>query len=393
MSNLPNIEHSIAIPYQLRVLFTENAFDSRNLLFSNLIRSGSNQGASRVIFYIDEGVAAAQPQLARNIASYCAVHGETLDLRGIHLLPAGEAIKNETDYLKGIYAEIEAQKICRHSYIVAIGGGALLDTVGFAAATAHRGIRLVRFPSTTLGQGDAGVGVKNGFNFRGKKNFVGAFAPPFAVVNDFSLLDTLPEKHLRNGYIEAIKVALIRDRDFFEWIEANAKALAAFDTAAMREIIHRSAQHHVAHIATSGDPFETGSVRPLDFGHWAAHKLEQLSGFRISHGEAVAIGIALDTIYSERMGLLDPHSAQRILDLIRKLGFETYAPELELENDLGQNATLAGLEEFREHLGGELTITLLSAIGKRLEIHEMDTKTILQSISDLRLPVSIELGR
>ncbi|MBD5781957.1 3-dehydroquinate synthase [Pelagicoccus sp. NFK12] len=378
-----SIEHAIAIPYQLRVLFTENAFATDNPLLRNLLCSKESGSRRKAIFYLDEGVAAANPQLVPQIQAYFQHHNEDLNLRGIHLLPAGEPIKNNTDYLKEIYAQIEEQKICRHSYLIAIGGGALLDTVGFAAATAHRGIRHIRFPTTTLGQGDAGVGVKNGFNFRGKKNFVGTFAPPFAVVNDFAFLDTLPEKHLRNGYIEAIKVALIRDATFFDWIESQANALNAFQPAAVRELVHRSAQHHVTHIATSGDPFEMGSVRPLDFGHWAAHKLEQLSDFRISHGEAVAIGIAIDTLYSQKMGYLDQASVDRILNLITKLKLPTYAPELEQKTADQQNATLAGLEEFREHLGGLLTITLLKQIGQRFEVHEMDTEKILQSIQDL----------
>ncbi|MBK1880021.1 3-dehydroquinate synthase [Pelagicoccus mobilis] len=381
MSDLPNIEHSIAIPYQLRVLFTEKAFDTQNPLLRHVLCAKESGARRKAIFYVDEGVASANPQLIAQIEAYFQHHRDDLNLRGIHLLPAGEPIKNNTDYLKQIYSQIEEQKICRHSYLIAIGGGALLDTVGFAAATAHRGIRHIRFPTTTLGQGDAGVGVKNGFNFHGKKNFVGSFAPPFAVINDFAFLETLPEKHLRNGYIEAIKVALIRDASFFDWIESNADALNANDTATIRELVHRSAQHHVTHIATSGDPFEMGSVRPLDFGHWAAHKLEQLSDFRISHGEAVAIGIAIDTIYSQKAGYLDQASVDRILNLIQKLGFATYAPELEHESIPGENTTLAGLEEFREHLGGILTITLLKEIGQRFEVHEMDTDLILQSIS------------
>ncbi len=383
MSHFQSIEHSIAIPYQLRVLFTEQAFAIDNPLLCNLLCAKESGSRRKAIFYIDEGVASANPHLVGQIECYFQHHSEDLHLRGVHLLPAGEPIKNNTDYLKKIYAQIEDQKICRHSYLIAIGGGALLDTVGFAAATAHRGIRHIRFPTTTLGQADAGVGVKNGFNFRGKKNFVGTFAPPFAVVNDFAFLETLPEVHLRNGYIEAIKVALIRDASFFDWIEENAGALNASEPAAVRELVHRSANHHVTHIATSGDPFEMGSVRPLDFGHWAAHKLEQLSDFRISHGEAVAIGIAIDTIYSQKVGYLDQSSVERILNLIQKLGFETYAPELEQKTSDGKNTTLAGLEEFREHLGGILTITLLKEVGQRFEVHEMDTELILQSIADL----------
>ena len=145
-----------------------------------------------------------------------------------------------------------------------IGGGAALDLVGFAASTAHRGVRLVRFPTTTLSQGDGGVGVKNGINYFGKKNWIGTFSVPDAVVNDFSFLRGLPKSQKRAGFVEAVKVALIRDRSFFEQIEERADELSQFDEEAMRHVIRKSAALHLDHIASSGDPFERGSARPLD---------------------------------------------------------------------------------------------------------------------------------
>ena len=140
----------------------------------------------------------------------------------------------------------------------------------------------------------------------------------------------------------------------------------------------------MAHIATSGDPFEMGSVRPLDFGHWAAHKLEQLSEFALSHGEAVAIGIAIDTLYSEEMGYLDSESSERILKLLKSLKFKLYSDHLEKRNGSRFPCVLEGLEEFREHLGGLLTITLLKRIGSRFEVHEMDTEVVLKAIDRLK---------
>ena len=152
--------------------------------------------------------------------------------------------------------------MCRHSYVIVIGGGAALDMVGLAAATAHRGLRLIRYPTTSLSQGDGGVGVKNGVNYFGKKNWVGTFAVPDAVVNDFSFLRSLPSNQKRAGFIEAVKVSLIRDRSFFEQIEERADELANFETDAMEQVIRKSAALHLDHIATSGDPFEKGSAWP-----------------------------------------------------------------------------------------------------------------------------------
>ena len=255
--------------------------------------------------------------------------------------------------------------------------------MGLAASTAHRGVRHIRIPTTTLAQDDSGVGVKNGINAFGKKNFIGTFSPPFAVVNDFQLLKSCPPRDRRAGYVEAVKVALIRDGGFFEWIERNGAALRRFSPGPMQQLIQRCAELHMNHIATSGDPFEFGSARPLDFGHWAAHKLEQLSDYRLRHGEAVAIGIALDSIYSRRRGYLDPASCDRILLLLEKLGFSLFSNELLNANTDGQLQVLQGLEEFREHLGGDLTITLLRGIGQGFEVHDMDSRMVLAAIQEL----------
>jgi len=256
--------------------------------------------------------------------------------------------------------------------------------VGLAAATAHRGVRHVRLPTTTLSQADSGIGVKNGINAFGKKNFIGTFAPPFAVINDFEMLSSLSSRDKRAGYVEAVKVALIRDQACFEWLEQNAPALARFDPAPMQTLIHRCAELHLAHISNSGDPFEFGSARPLDFGHWSAHKLEQLSEYTLRHGEAVAIGIALDTIYSRKLGYLDAPGAERVLKLLETLGFELFANEL-LHVDAQESLlVLAGLEEFREHLGGQLTLTLLDAIGHGFEVHEMNLPRVIEAIYELQ---------
>ena len=384
MSDFPSIEYSIQIPYQLRVYFTKNVFNVENSLFRNLACLRESGNRRKILIYIDEAVAQSSTGLIEQIEAYFKYHENNLALRGIHVLPGSEIIKNDANVVNRIYGDIEKSRICRHSYIGVIGGGAVIDTVGYAAATAHRGVRHFRFPTTSLGQADAGVGVKNGVNFNRKKNFIGAFAPPFAVVNDLRFLSTLPETHMRNGFIEAIKVALIRDLEFFRWIEDHTNELNNFETTHLEEVIYRSAKHHVTHIATSGDPFEMGSVRPLDFGHWSAHKLEQLSKFKVGHGEAVAIGIAIDTLYSEEMGYLDSASTRRILSLIQQLGFKTYSSYLETQNEAGVPAILEGLEEFREHLGGLLTITLLREIGTRFEVHEIDTDVVLRSIQRLK---------
>jgi 3-dehydroquinate synthase len=275
---------------------------------------------------------------------------------------------------------IERQRICRHSIVVAVGGGAVIDMVGYAAAIAHRGVGLIRIPTTVLAQNDAAVGVKNGLNYFGKKNFVGTFAVPLAIIDDREFLETLEDRDWIAGTAEAVKVALIRDAAFFEVLEREADALRRRDPQAMDRLIFRCAELHIDHIALGGDPFESGSSRPLDFGHWAAHKLEHLTRYTLRHGEAVALGMALDVVYSARIGLIPEAVKDRILKLLTALGFSLGLPDA-LPG--GPAALLAGIEEFREHLGGQLTITLLEGIGRKRDVHEIDAATMEASIAEL----------
>ena len=377
------IERTISIRFQHRVFFAKNVFGLSNPLLMEVLVGGQGQ-VPKILVVIDESLHLAVPALVPQIETWFQTRADVVKLVcKPFILEGGERVKNSYFHVSEIQSLIDRYHIDRHSYVIAIGGGALLDLVGLAAATAHRGVRHVRIPTTTLSQDDSGVGVKNGMNAFGKKNFIGTFAVPWAVVNDFELLASLPSRDKRAGYIEAVKVACIRDGEFFDAIERNAAKLREFEPEAMQQLIHRCAELHVNHIATSGDPFELGSARPLDFGHWSAHKLEQISDYKIRHGEAVAIGIALDVIYSRRMGFLDSAGAERVLKLIEDLGFELYANELLHVDSEGALVLLKGLEEFREHLGGRLTITLLAEIGRGFEVHEMHSSTVIASIHEL----------
>jgi 3-dehydroquinate synthase len=379
------IQRSIQVSYNLRVHFTRNAFDTANPLLLEILLNNEQPKAHKVLVVLDESLAQAQPELAGQIIAYFATYKQQLNLVcSPFIVEGGERTKNSYFHVSEIHSQIERHHIDRHSYVIAIGGGALLDMVGLAAATAHRGVRHVRVPTTTLSQDDSGIGVKNGINAFGKKNFIGTFSPPFAVINDFQLLNSLSPRDKRAGYVEAVKVALIRDKLFFEKIEDDARALHDFEPAAMERLIYRCAELHLNHIASAGDPFEFGSARPLDFGHWSAHKLEQLSEYRIRHGEAVAAGIALDTVYSRNMGYLDATSTQRTLNLLQSLGFDLFANEMLHTGSDDSLILLDGLEEFREHLGGELAITLVKAIGEGFEVHEVDLARMIDAVYELK---------
>lgn len=376
-------QRSIQVSYQLRVHFTQNVFDPANLLLSQILSNGEER-THKTLIVLDESLAAARPGLEAYIEHYFSANSQSLQLVSPpFIIEGGERTKNSYFHVSEIHSRIDRHHIDRQSYVIGIGGGALLDVVGLAAATAHRGVRHVRLPTTTLSQADSGIGVKNGINAFGKKNFIGTFAPPFAIINDFQFLASLSPRDKRAGYVEAVKVALIRDKDFFEALEREARDLSKFEPKSMQSLIHRCAELHLEHIATSGDPFEFGSARPLDFGHWSAHKLEQLSEFRLRHGEAVAIGIALDTLYSRNLGYLDAASAERVLSLLEALGFDLFANELLHADSANNLILLEGLEEFREHLGGELTLTLLKGIGQGFEVHDMNLPKVIKAIYEL----------
>ena len=378
------IERPIHLELAHRIEFTRNLFSPENSVLADVLARSEDDLPHRVIAFVDGGVVGGNQNLLRDISSWFSARDGELELvESPIVLPGGESCKNDWSLVPEIWRSISHNSIDRHSFVMAVGGGAFLDLVGFAASTAHRGVRMIRIPTTSLSQGDGGVGVKNGVNFFGKKNWVGTFAVPYAVINDFSFLQSLDQSSRRAGIIEAIKVAMVRSRDFYEKIEQCSAQLKDLEDDVLERVIRRSAEEHVDHIATSGDPYELGSARPLDYGHWVAHKLEQISAFRIGHGEAVAIGMAVDLIYSRRIGLMSPEDCERALSLIEAVGFYIYDSDLHRIEE-GRSVILHGLEEFREHLGGKLTITFVPEIGRKVELNEMDEDEILASIDELK---------
>lgn len=371
-------DFDIPVTFKHRVIFTRNAFQQANAALREVLEEGQGR---RALVILEKSVEDAWENLSNEIKAY--FEQLQIELSGIRIFDGGESCKADDSLVKDIWKEIDQGHIDRHSYVLVIGGGAFLDAVGYAVATAHRGVRLVRFPTTTLSQDDSGVGVKNAINAFSKKNWVGTFSVPFAVVNDFVFLTSQDEQTSRYGLIEAVKVALVKDAIFFQWIEKNTEALCLLEIDAFEECVKRSALLHARHIAEAGDAFETGSSRPLDFGHWAAHKLEALTRYELTHANAVSIGIAIDTIYAEKMGLLSCEAKERVLHVLKQLDLEVYHPALSLRDTNGGRRVLSGLDEFREHLGGQLTVLLLSDIGKGIDVHEFDLKVLEESIGEL----------
>jgi 3-dehydroquinate synthase len=381
------IRQHVRLTFSFPICFTTGVFEADNRVLRDVIADTDDPAPAALVVVVDDGVASSHPALLDQVRHYCDVHADALRLAAPVLVVAGgEASKNDPLTLASIHDLIHAAALCRHSYVIAVGGGAVLDVAGYAAATAHRGIRLIRVPTTVLSQDDSAVGVKNGVNGYGTKNYFGTFAPPTAVINDFAFLSTLDDRDWLGGLSEAVKVALIKDAAFFDELEREAPRLVARDPAALAPIVRRSALLHATHISNGGDPFELGSSRPLDFGHWAAHRLEHLTQHTLRHGEAVAIGLALDCTYSCLSGSLTEREWRRILDLLLALRLPVFVPALGAHLDTPDHpqSVLRGLAQFREHLGGRLTIMLLRGIGQAFDAHEISTEGMIRSIDILQ---------
>ena len=372
-----SLDVNFSVPQLLRLRCTRDCFADDWDQVLPLLKTDSAQ--ARVQIWIDRSVVESNPNVLRNLSLRLAESEDAIELVApIALVDGGEQIKNDPEAIEQIFQAIDRDGLDRRSYVLVIGGGAVLDAVGYAAAIAHRGIRLIRFPTTTLGQADSGVGVKNAINAYGKKNWKGTFSVPWAVVNDQTLIANLPDRDFRAGFSEAVKVSLLKSPSAFRFLCDHAKSIANRDWNAVMPAIRSSVLMHLHHITHGGDPFEMQEARPLDFGHWSAHKLEHLTNFRLRHGEAVSIGVALDTVYSHLVHGLDLSDVQRTLKVLCDLGLPLF------DSELAEQAIFDGLEEFRQHLGGRLTVTMLKAVGQSINVHEIDLSAMRQAIEIVR---------
>ncbi len=383
---MKTFEQRFTVAYQYSVTFCRDVFSAESdVLLQAIERDATDQKPHRILVVLDRGLEEARPDLTQKITAWVMAHSAEVELVApIESIPGGEFAKKQDTAVARLVKLAYQTHFGRKDTFIAIGGGAVQDTVGYAAALIHRGCRLIRINSTTLAQADAGIGVKNGIDYASGKNFLGTFAPPYAVINDVSLLTSLSEQDWRNGIAEAVKVATIKDAAFLQWIQEHADALRMRDLEAMEKLVERTAELHLMHIAYGGDPFERGTARPLDFGHWCAHRLESITCWQLSHGEAVAIGIALDMLYASLIGLISGTDATRVIATLRECGLRVWCDELTLRATDGKLAIMEGLRQFREHLGGALCVTLPHGLGNKTEVNEMDETLVEQAVQLLR---------
>ena len=290
-------------------------------------------------------------------------------------LPDGEQYKNLENLTK-IFDQLLAKKFSRNSTLIALGGGVIGDMGGFAAACYQRGIPFIQIPTTVLAQVDSSVGGKTGVNHPLGKNMIGAFYQPQCVIADIDVLDTLDDRQLSAGIAEVIKYGLIRDLDFFEWLEKNISLLLARDKAALAYIIERSCINKAEIVAE--DEFEAGVRAILNLGHTFGHAIETGMGYgEYLHGEAVAIGIGFAADLSRRMGWITGNDISRILSLLKRAQLPVVPPK---EMNVSKFLDLMAVD--KKNVDGKIRLILLEAIGKAALPINIDQSLLEQTLKN-----------
>ena len=272
------------------------------------------------------------------------------------ILPDGEAYKN-TQTLNTIYDALLQNRCERSTTLIALGGGVIGDLTGYAAATFLRGVPFIQIPTTLLSQVDSSVGGKTGINHPLGKNMIGAFYQPQVVLADIDTLKTLPPREFSAGMAEVIKYGLMRDADFFDWLEGNVEALMSLDEQALSYAIYRSCQNKADLVAL--DEHEQGDRALLNLGHTFGHAIENAMGYGVwLHGEAVAAGTILAADLSQRLGWLTASDSKRVSDILKAAKLPVTAPNLGVERYLD----LMGHDKKVED--GKIRLVLQQGIGK-----------------------------
>lgn len=322
--------------------------------------------------YVDVGALAGLPEMLaglwgeRRLAIITDTHvaalydkwaqGNGVRAEATLIFPAGEESKTRETWIR-LSDELLARGFGRDSAIVAIGGGVVGDMAGFVAATYCRGVPYAQVPTTLLAMLDASVGGKVGVDTPQGKNLIGAFHPPAIVVSDPAALMDLPAAEYRAGFAEAIKHGVIADAAYFDWIETNASGLGARSKETLVDLIRRSVE--IKAEVVSADERESGRRAILNAGHTVAHALETESGFRLAHGEAVALGLIAETQIAERMGIARTGLSQQIASLAGALGLPT---ESQSPRDLTH--VMQALTRDKKNRAGKIHLALPEDVGR-----------------------------
>jgi len=290
------------------------------------------------------------------------------------VLPDGESYKNQ-DSLYDIHTQLLKNKADRSITLIALGGGVIGDITGFAAATYMRGVNFIQIPTTLLSQVDSSVGGKTGINHPLGKNMIGAFYQPKCVISDVNVLKTLPSRELSAGLAEVIKYGLIRDLNFFEWLEDNINSLKEMKAEFLIEAIQRSCENKAS--VVEADEFESGIRAILNLGHTFGHAIEVAQGYgNWLHGEAVGAGMVMAAKLSKSMGWLSDKDLDRITYLIKNAGLPTNPPKISAEKYL----ELMMLDKKTKD--GQINLVLQKSIGEAVLTNTYDDKKLHQILEN-----------
>jgi 3-dehydroquinate synthase len=291
------------------------------------------------------------------------------------ILPDGEAYKNN-DTLNLIYDALLKNRCDRNTTLIALGGGVIGDLTGYAAATYLRGVPFIQIPTTLLSQVDSSVGGKTGINHPLGKNMIGAFYQPKLVLADIDTLQTLPKRELSAGVAEVIKYGLIRDEEFFDWLEINIEKLMALDEDVTSFSVYRSCENKAEVVAN--DEHETGERALLNLGHTFGHAIENAMGYGVwLHGEAVAAGIMLAADLSRRLNWLNGFDVTRMQGLMIAANLPLSAPNLGAEKYLNLMAN------DKKVADGKIRLVLQKGIGKAVITSDYDANALQKTLESI----------
>jgi 3-dehydroquinate synthase len=357
--------------YEVRVVSGEGPRAFGRFAREALEASWAGRGCRSSLVVTDEHLAGLAGGFVQGLA------GEGI-ASSLEVLPTGEATKS-LDQASVLYDRLVAMQADRHTCVVAVGGGVVGDLAGFVAATYARGLPLLMVPTSLLAMVDSSVGGKVGVNHPGAKNIIGAFHQPSGVWIETDSLASLPPRELRCGLAEVVKYGVILDLGFFEFLEAEARAIESREPASIRRIIARSCELK-AEVVSQDEREESGIRAVLNFGHTIGHAIESVSGYggRFQHGEAVAVGMVLEARLAERLGWIDSNVTDRLADLLRRFGLPVEAPRLDLDSLI----RAMGLD--KKNRGGKIRFVLPRTIGRveLTEAPERDIRAVLDGGSE-----------
>lgn len=291
-----------------------------------------------------------------------------------YVIAAGEENKN-LDTVNEIYRYLVKQKLERNSVLIALGGGVVGDITGFVAATFLRGINFVQVPTTLIAQADSSVGGKVGVDFEGSKNIIGAFYQPRLVYINVNSLKTLPKREVQAGLAEVVKHGIIKDRDFFDYVEYNLNKIFEFKEDVLQ--FTARANCSIKGSVVEEDEREGGLRAILNFGHTIGHAVESVSGFQLLHGECVSIGMVGAFKMAQHLGMVDAKEADRVLRLLERIGLPTGIKGMDVDKVFAQ------MYHDKKIKNNKLVFILPKRIGEVLQISIDDTALIKKVLQEL----------